>query len=105
MKAKKEPPARVPAGAPQQCQSKPGGSRLALVHSLMATLVILTSGMMLGSDSQTLQPPDSGSPATNAEPSSPALITAQGRRQPSYQVYAFRCTSPSITVVNETTLE
>src|SRR5579859_1034065 len=100
MKAKKTRSAEGLAGAPWQCQSKPRRSRLALVRSLMATFVILTPGMMLGSDGQTLQPPDGGSPATNADPSSPALVGAEGRRQPSYQVFAYRCTSPSITVVN-----
>ncbi len=105
MKAEKKLPAEGPAGAPRQCQSKPRGSRLALVRSLMATFVIMTPGMVLGGDGQTLQPPDGGSPVTNADPSSPALLAAEGRRQPSYQVFAFRCTSPSITVVNETTLE
>ena len=69
----------------------------------MAIFVILTP--VLGSDGQTLQPPDGGSPATNADPSSPALVAAEGRRQPSYQVFAYRCTLPAITVVNETTLE
>lgn len=76
-----------------------------MIRASMATLVILTQGMIPGSEGQSLLPPDGGSKATNAEPSSPLLIAAQGRGQPSYQVFAFRCTSPSITVVNETTLE
>jgi len=71
----------------------------------MAAFVILTQGMILGSDSQTLPPPHDGSPATNAAPASPALLVAEGRRQPSYQMFAFRCAPPSITVVNGTTLE
>ncbi len=71
----------------------------------MATFVIMTQGMIPGSEGQSLLPPDGGSTAAKAEPSSPSLITAQGRGQPSYQVFAFRCTSPSITVMNETTLE
>ena len=71
----------------------------------MAALVILTQGMILGSDGQTPPPPAGGSPVTNAVSSSPALLVAEGRRQPSYQVFAFNCTVPPITVVNGTTLE
>jgi hypothetical protein len=71
----------------------------------MATFVILTQGSILGSDGQTLQPPDGGSRAAQTPPASFSLVAAQGRKQPSYQVFAFRCTSPAITAMNETTLE
>jgi hypothetical protein len=71
----------------------------------MTAIVILTQGMILGSEGQTLPPPAGGSPATNAVSSSPALLVTEGRRQPSYQVFAFNCTLPPITVMNGTTLE
>jgi hypothetical protein len=105
MKTEKIPPDEGPAHALRRWQSKPGGSRLSLIRISVAALVILTQGMMFGSDGQTLQPPENGSPSAKAEPASPALLAAEGRRQPSYQVFAYRCTSPAITVVNGTTLE
>ncbi len=105
MKAEKNLRVEEPSSAPRPCQSKPGSSRSALIRASLATLVILTQGLVLGSDGQTLQPPDGGSPATNANLSSPALAAAEGRKEPGYQVFAFHCASPAITVVNETTLE
>ena len=76
-----------------------------LVRTVLATFVLLTLGMILRSDGQTLQPPDGGTVAAKPDPSSPALLVAEGRRQPSYQVFAFHCTAPAIVVVNATTLE
>jgi hypothetical protein len=105
MKAEKILAVEEPTSAPGPCQSKPRRSRLSLIRISLAALVILGPGMILGSDGQTLQPPDGGSPATNADPSSPALLAAEGRKQPGYQVFAYRCTRPAITVVDETTLE
>ncbi|MFZ0828012.1 MAG: hypothetical protein WAO02_11370 [Verrucomicrobiia bacterium] len=61
--------------------------------------------MNLGSDGQTLPPPGGGSVSAKSDPSSPALPAAEGRRQPSYQVFAFHFISPAIVVVNATTLE
>jgi hypothetical protein len=60
--------------------------------------------MIPGSKGQTLPVPDGGSRAAQTPPASLSLVAAQGRKQPGYQVFAQRCTAPSITVVNETTL-
>ena len=105
MKIEIIPPAEGPAHAGRRWQSKPRCSRWSLIRISLADLVTLTQGMILGSDGQTLQPPDNGSPSAKAEPASPVLLAAEGRRQPSYQVFASGCTAPAITVVNGTTLE
>ena len=105
MKTEKIPPGEGPARAARCRQSKPRCSRWSLIRISVAALVILTQGMMFGSDGQTLQPPENGSPSAKAEPASPALLAAEGRRQPSYQVFASGYTAPAITVVNGTTLE
>jgi hypothetical protein len=105
MKTEIIPPAEGPARALPHWPSKPGRSRWSLILIRLAVLVILTQGMILGSDGQTLQAPDQGSPSAKAQPSSPALLAAEGRRQPSYQVFACGCSAPAITVVNGTTLE
>jgi len=105
MKTKKIRPAEYPAHALPRWQSKPRRSKLALIRISLAALVTLTQGMILGSDGQTLQPPDNGSQSAKAEPASPVLLAAEGRRQPGYQVFASSCTAPAITVVNGTTLE
>jgi hypothetical protein len=105
MKTEKNLRAEEPTSAPRPYQSKPRRSRLSLIRISLAALVIFGPGMILGSDGQTLQPPDGVRKGTNAEPSSSLLIAAQGRGQPSYQVFAYRCTRPAITVVDETTLE
>jgi hypothetical protein len=105
MKTEIIPPAEGPARALRRWQSKPRRSRLSLIRISVAAFVILTQGMILGSDGQTLQPPDKGSQSAKAEPASPALLAAEGRRQPSYQVFAYSCTAPAITMVNATTLE
>ena len=71
----------------------------------MAAFVILTQGMIFGSKGQMLPVPAGGSGTAKAEPASVSLYAEQGRTQPGYGVFAHRCTAPSITVVNETTLE
>jgi hypothetical protein len=105
MKAKKILPVEEPTSAPLLWQSKPTRTRLPLIRIIMATLVILTQGMVLESKGQTVPAPDGGSQAAKAEPSSVALCAAEGRKQPGYQVFAQRCAAPAITVVNETMLE
>jgi hypothetical protein len=105
MKTEKIPPGEGPARAGRCWQSKPRRSRLSLIRISVAAFAVLTQGLILGSDGQTLQPPGNGSPSAKAEPASPALLAAEGRRQPSYQVFACGCTSPALTVVNATTLE
>jgi len=105
MKTEMISPVEEPTSAPLQWRSKPTRTRLPLIRISVAAFVILTQGMILGSEGQTPPHPDGGSQATNTEPSSPELLAAQGRKQPGYQVFAYRCTSPSMTVVNETTLE
>jgi hypothetical protein len=105
MKTEKIPPGEGTARAARRWQSKPRCSRWSLIRISLTAFVTLTQGMIFGSDGQTLQPPDNGSPSAKAEPASPVLLAAEGRRQPSYQVFVSGCTAPAITVVNGTTLE
>ncbi len=97
MNAENISPVEDPARALRCWQSKPRRSRSALIRLSLAAVVILTQGMLLA--------PAGESRTAKAEPSSPSLIAAQERGQPSYQVFANRFTSPAIAVVNETTLE
>jgi hypothetical protein len=105
MKAKKVLPVEGPTSALLRRQSKPTRSRFPLIRMVVATSLILTQGMVPGSKGQTVPAPGGGSQAAKAEPSSVPLYAAEGRKQPGYQVFAQRCATPSISVVNETTLE
>jgi len=101
----KIPPGEGPARALRRWQLKPRRSRWSLIRISLAAIAVLTQGLIFGSDGQTLPPPAKGRPSAKAEPASPELLAAEGRRQPSYQVFACGCPAPAITVVNGTTLE
>jgi hypothetical protein len=98
-------PVEAPTRAPRQWQPKPARTRLPPIRIILASVVILTQGMISRSEGQTLPAPDGGSRVAKAEPSPRLLVAAQGRTQPGYQVFAQHCSSPSIAVVNGTTLE
>ncbi len=80
-------------------------ARLSLARIVLPIFVILTPGMIPGSEGQAILSADNGGRATQTPLASSSLLPAQGRKQPSYQVFAVRSTTPSIDVVNETTLE
>jgi len=94
-----------PVSALRRCQSKSAASGLPAIHTVIATFVILTLGMIPTSKGQTLRLPDLGSQAAQTQPSSLSLLAAQGRQHPGYQVFAGHLALPSIAVVGETTLE
>ena len=79
--------------------------RLPVIRTIIATFVILTQGMILGSEGQTLPASDHGSQAAQTQSSSLSLLAAQGRQHPSYQVFAHQFPLPSITVVDQATLD
>ena len=105
MESGKIPPVEDPTRALRQWQPKPARTGLPPIRIILASLVILTQGMVLGSKAQTPAAPDGGSRVAKAEPSSRLLVAAQGRKQPGYQVFAQHYSFPSIAVVNGTTLE
>jgi hypothetical protein len=90
-----------PSSRPRQCQSKTTAASLTII----AAFVILTQGMIVGSEGQILVPPDRGSQAVQTQPSSLSLLVAQGRQHPGYQVFAEHLALPAITVVDEATLD
>ena len=105
MKDKQILQVEAPVSASLPCQSQPTAAKLPVIHILIAIFVILTQGMILGSEGQTPVPPDHGSQAAQTQPPSLSLPAAQGRQHPSYQVFAGQLALPAIIVVDETTLE
>ena len=95
----------APAGAPPPCPFQPAARRLPVVCTLIAAFVILTPGMIPGSEGQTLLLPEPGSLTAPGQPASVASLVTEGRRHPAYQVFAGQLGLPAITVLDATTLE
>ena len=70
-----------------------------------AALVILTQSIISEIQGQTLMLPDPGTQAAPAQMTSFPSLVAQGRRHPSYQVFAGQLALPAIIVVDKTTLK
>jgi hypothetical protein len=97
----------APACMPPECPSKSTASRIPAIRAIIVTFVILTQsqGMVLDSEAQTLLNPGHESQAAPTQPSSLSSLAAQGRRHPSYQVFAGGLALPSIIVLDQATLE
>ena len=104
MKAKKS--SELASRAAHQCNANRSLLRRGpVIRTIIATFVILTPGIILGSEGQTLPSADHGSQAAQTQPSSLSRLAVQGRQHASYQVFAGHLALPSITVVDKTTLD
>jgi hypothetical protein len=95
----------APDGAPPPCPFQPAIRRRPVIGALIAALVILTPGMIPGSEGQTLLLPEPAGQTAPGQSASLASLVAQGRRHPAYQVFAGQLGLPAITVLDATTLE
>ena len=90
--------------APRQ-RSKATTSRSPLIRAIIVTLVVLTQGLICGGEGETPVRQDPKSQATQTESKSQSSLVPQARQHPSYQVFAHQSALPSITVVDQATLE